>query len=232
MDRVALTQDFYQRRIDDVNTSDQQESKAQKVGWKSHDVQLLTFDAATDLAGINWQEISSVLDIGCGYGNLVEYLRGRMNYAGNYTGIDVMPEFIEAAGSSYGNDDRNHFITGDVLAESWQDGLCFDVVFCLGALTLNHDQPAPYGQQSLLYAEQLIATMLSLASVAVVLHFPSEDNMSAEQRKRNPDMAFYRCDHIERTLRQSAGTKLRSLAIAPYPDTSDVRTMARLLLKT
>lgn len=37
---------------------------------------------------------SSVLDVGCGFADLYDYLRGR-GWQGRYTGLDIVPEFLE-----------------------------------------------------------------------------------------------------------------------------------------
>jgi SAM-dependent methyltransferase len=70
-----------------------------------------------------------ILDIGCGYGRLMEALR-RNGYQ-NVRGLDISQEQIETAFKMFGFKDLIH---GDAVA--WLDGNdeLFDVIFCLDVL--------------------------------------------------------------------------------------------------
>ena len=69
-----------------------------------------------------------VLDIGCGPGDILEFLPGV-----NYTGFDVSPEYIEAAKKRYGP--RGRFWCSDVgLAAIEQERGTFDLVLATGVL--------------------------------------------------------------------------------------------------
>jgi SAM-dependent methyltransferase len=52
------------------------------------------------LTGIGIASGCSVLDVGCGFADYYSYLR-ELGYAVSYTGIDIVPEFIEQAKCSY-----------------------------------------------------------------------------------------------------------------------------------
>jgi len=71
--------------------------------------------------GLNEATTNRVLDIGCGYGNLLLALANRFNYV---HGIEIMPERVEWA--------RKRIPTADIVCGSatqlaWPDG-CFDLV--------------------------------------------------------------------------------------------------------
>jgi SAM-dependent methyltransferase len=73
----------------------------------------------------------SILDVGCGYGDLATFLRGR-GWEGRYVGIDVVPALIEAGRAKHpGTDLRVLDIESEPLDEK------FDWVTCIGALSGN-----------------------------------------------------------------------------------------------
>jgi len=77
-----------------------------------------------------------VLDIGCGPGDILEYLRDV-----NYTGFDLSPEYIAAAEKRYGQQGR--FWCSDVgLAAIEQERGTFDVVLATGVLHHLDDERA------------------------------------------------------------------------------------------
>jgi SAM-dependent methyltransferase len=95
------------------------------------------------MSNICWRENSpfSVLDFGCGYGGLVEYLlqkeRSKPWYKMlKYTGIDLTPEMIQHAAASYGN-------YGDFLVGTKAESL-FDYILINGTLNLRLGQSEEY----------------------------------------------------------------------------------------
>lgn len=68
---------------------------------------------------------SSVLDVGCGYGALIECLPKREI---TYTGIDVSPDLLEIAGYRY-PDYKHKFIQSDARSTKFADGQ-FDWAVC------------------------------------------------------------------------------------------------------
>lgn len=228
-DRASLTKVFYQNRISKAENLPENELAAKKVGWSSPEIQMLSFQIATDLEGIKWTEIDSFLDIGCGYGKLIDYLRKHKNFPGRYTGIDIMSEFIQEAENLYVDDLRNQFITGDFLNQNWQ-GQRYDIVCSIGGLSVNYDQPNPCGKLSKEYAQNLIQSMINLANRAIILYFPNYDSVTIEQLERNPDMAFYKPIDIKKMLSDCCGERLANLDMQSYPNPTDVRTIVKAYL--
>ena len=52
----------------------------------------------------------SVLDVGCGSGEFLKYLRG-LNYNGEYCGIDFVEDFITYGNKKFKNDSNVSFVT-------------------------------------------------------------------------------------------------------------------------
>jgi SAM-dependent methyltransferase len=67
------------------------------LGWDKGK-QRERFDALTRLVPVN--RLGSVLDVGCGFGDLLPYLKEK-GFAGAYTGIDFVAELIEVGRQAY-----------------------------------------------------------------------------------------------------------------------------------
>lgn len=79
----------------------------------------------------------SVLDLGCGYGALLDYLTAR-NAAGiEYRGVDISSKMIEAAKERHPD---AHFEVRDILADPLPER-CADYVVVSGVLTAKFDVP-------------------------------------------------------------------------------------------
>lgn len=66
----------------------------QTLGWGKHGRQAVRFDALG--AGALAEPGRSVLDVGCGFADLYDYLRGR-GWQGDYCGVDIVPGLLEMA---------------------------------------------------------------------------------------------------------------------------------------
>lgn len=86
-DRQAYVE-RYESRLDQFGYS------PETLGWGKNGRQDVRFAvlAAEALARAN----CSVLDVGCGFADLYDYLRAR-GWAGSYTGVDIVPRLIEVA---------------------------------------------------------------------------------------------------------------------------------------
>ncbi len=84
----------------------------------------------TALTGIGDLNGSRILDVGCGFGDLYGFLRGR-GIQVDYTGIDINPEFIEIAKNAYR---EARFIAGDFDDDLLKEE--FDWSFAAGIFTI------------------------------------------------------------------------------------------------
>jgi len=126
MSRAQHIQNHYRPRID------QQRANYDVVDWASAEAQQIRFAVLADNVEL---DDHTLLDVGCGLGDLYAYLTDR-GISAEYCGVDLLSEMIEAAST------RNpgaRFVCGDifdpqsvVLAPDEH----FDVVFCSGALNL------------------------------------------------------------------------------------------------
>lgn len=223
---MMLTQEFYSDRIVGVEDKNSYERRAKQVGWKSYEVQCLAFKTATDSSQFNWKNITNVLDIGCGYGTLVEYLREERSFLGKYTGIEILPEFLKEAKKLYGSDPRNQFIRGNFFTQKWEEK--YDVVISLGILSVNYDWSNEYGEKSKYYARKAINLMSYLAQIGMSIYFPKLDNCDASVIQRNANMAFYQHREIRQMIEDASGNKYKRLTIESFPEVNSVRGVARV----
>lgn len=100
------------------------------LGWESEQAQQLRFDmllSAVDLEG------KSLLDVGCGTGNLLEYICSKgINV--KYTGVDILEKMIEIADSKKLAGD---FIHADIFKQKLFDKESFDVIYTSGIFNLD-----------------------------------------------------------------------------------------------
>lgn len=125
------------------------------LGWKDKIYQHVRFEAL-----IGSQNLSghSVLDIGCGTGDLLEYLNQKGNNC-NYTGIDQMVEFIELASQKYINNKNCSFLLGDFWTADLDQ---YDYVIASGALS--------YRNTDVQFIYKVIARLFSLSKIAFVFN--------------------------------------------------------------
>lgn len=109
-----------------------------------------------------WAEIDfnnkSVLDVGCGFGEMAKFLHKR--YEGvKYTGVDIVPEFIEQARADHPYYD---FEVRDFFSDPGEEK--YDVVMASG--TLN----SQLGEQNMEFRKMAIKTMFAHAKKVCVFN--------------------------------------------------------------
>ncbi len=100
------------------------------LDWASESSQVSRFEvlvANTDLAG------KSLLDVGCGLGDLWAFLKDR-NIPVAYTGVDLVQKMVAAARDGHGD---AAFHCGDVFGGDMFEPGSFDVVFSSGVFNLD-----------------------------------------------------------------------------------------------
>lgn len=118
---------FHRHRIEAFGRDD-----VMSLGWRNADSQQKRFEVIASLADFNR---STVLDVGCGRGDLKAFLDGRFNDVA-YMGIDQMPEFIADANARYTNGTPCRFYEGDFTTAAFPR---VDYVVASGALGYRTD---------------------------------------------------------------------------------------------
>ena len=127
------------------------------VGWGSEPSQRLRFEVL--LRGLE-PKGKTILDIGCGLGNLIPFLEECTGGDFSYIGIDVAEKLIDDARSRYGGA-RKLFYVGDIFSVMVPS---VDISVLSGALSFK-----AYGIEQ--YAHQTMARMFDLSREAACLNF-------------------------------------------------------------
>ena len=135
---------------------------AKGVDWgeKAADL-VLRYDKMAAVISASTPGPVSLLDVGCGYGGLLDHLLTR-TMAVDYAGIDVVADMIEAARARH---PKTRFMLGDILATN--DLGQFDYVVCNGILTQKLDIPAAEMDA---FASLLIRRMFSVCRIGIAFN--------------------------------------------------------------
>lgn len=131
------------------------EDAVRALGWRTEESQRKRFEVIADAVDFNHR---SVLDLGCGCGDLKTFLDERFEGVA-YFGIDHMPEFIERARTQHAASDNAVFHLGDFSSMAWPQA---DVVVACGALG--------YRSAEKNFHLRMIRKMVDAARVAVVFN--------------------------------------------------------------
>lgn len=139
--------DFYQEAYRTYGDRD-----ARSVRWSNPADQITRFRALLGVADLSNQ---SVLDVGCGMGELYKFFL-QEQIPVDYTGIDIVPEFITSAEKRFPD---TRFAVKDIFEVNKQ----FDYVVASGALSFKVEN-------NLNYYQDMIRQMYSVARKAVAFN--------------------------------------------------------------
>jgi SAM-dependent methyltransferase len=126
------------------------------LGWKSEDDQRLRFEVLCDIADLHG---ASICDVGCGFGQQVEYLESRFG-AFSYTGIDISPSLVRRAKELH---PHREFLCANMLDAALPTA---DYFLLSGALNFRvHDNEE--------FARTMLRRMFDAANKGVALNFLS-----------------------------------------------------------
>jgi SAM-dependent methyltransferase len=156
-----------------------------------------------------------VLDVGCGYGGLLEYAKSRRIVV-DYTGIDLVPEMIEHARERHPD---ARFTVGDVLSSS--DQLDVDYAICNGVLTLKLESSILDMDR---FARRLIRKMFSIARRGIAFNMMSTHvNFSAPNLYyKSPVEILAFCGELSRRFRMDHAYPLYEYTVYIYRDEAAV----------
>lgn len=97
------------------------------VQYADEATQFRRFEVLSEIADIR---AAKVLDLGCGTGDLLRYLRSKRDFRGEYVGYDITPDMVQAARERFSGDARARFEHRDIVAEAPTER--FDYAFVSG----------------------------------------------------------------------------------------------------
>lgn len=154
--------------------SEHEDGTVKSLGWREENSQLKRFQVIVDSGDFN---NCSVLDVGCGYGDLKKYM-DRMFHNFTYIGIDQMPEFITKAKVLYKDYPDTHFISADFTTAGLPH---VDYVIASGAFGYRSSNPDFYFEMiSKLYKASKKAFVFNMLDKD---HFPDHPLLTGHNRK-------------------------------------------------
>lgn len=150
-DKIRLTR-FYEESLLKYGPE-----SAHALQWKNTKSQQVRFAALSQVADLSGR---SVLDVGCGVGDLHQYLQARFNRV-DYCGVDIVPGMITAAKQKYAG---VRFVHADILGFKER----YDYVMASGALTFNME-----GGKELYF--EIIKHMYAIAKKGVAFNVLDND---------------------------------------------------------
>lgn len=136
------------------------------MDWKDQASQYLRFDRLT--ARIDWSVVPTILDVGCGSGELLAYLRARGLPFGDYLGIDIVPEMVDACRRRFGQASARLASMEDLLAGTER----FDHVVASGTFNV---KLAAADEEWREYFHRGLAQMFALCRTSIVFNVMSID---------------------------------------------------------
>lgn len=130
------------------------------LGWMKGR-QGVRFEALTRFVDLSC--IKSVLDVGCGFGDLYSFLKDR-GFAGKYVGVDFIERLIEVGKEVYPDADLRTCTLAD-----FQEDESFDLVVSCGIFNAPHATP----EKTMTHIEATMSQMFRLANVAAASDFIS-----------------------------------------------------------
>ena len=170
--------DLYNTRFD------QHGRDIKTVGWGSELSQQLRFEVL--FRGLD-PKGRTILDVGCGLGDLVPYLESRTGGDFHYIGIDIAGKLIDDARATYGRAGRE-FYTGDIFSVTIPP---VDIAVLSGALSFKVD-----GIE--LYAYETMKRMFEVSQKAACLNFLSKyvDYELEKNQHYQPELVFSKAKQI------------------------------------
>jgi SAM-dependent methyltransferase len=133
MDPLADSSAIFQYHRQMAATYGSQSSLAQ--GWRDAESQLIRFKALAKIADLN---NCTVLDAGCGYADLLPFLRQLYPDLKQYCGIEQIPELLDEAINRYTHSADVTFISGNFTSRQLP---VMDYVLACGSLNYHSADP-------------------------------------------------------------------------------------------
>jgi SAM-dependent methyltransferase len=132
MDSLADSAAIFSYHHDMLNEHGRGSSLA--LGWLDKQSQFVRYEALAEIADLSGH---SILDAGCGYGDLLPFLNQRFTNI-TYTGIEQIPELLDEAIKRNINNTNGHFIQGNFVVMPLPPA---DYVFASGSLNYRSADP-------------------------------------------------------------------------------------------
>lgn len=140
-------------------------TEAEQVGWTSQEDQTSRFEQFLELQKLKKFEKSRILDVGCGYGYFLDFLKNKKIKVKDYFGIDINPNFVKKAQQKY---PKQTFVCGDLVTFTFTES--FDFAIASGIFNVK----CAGGQRAYDLLFETINKMLDVTEKAIAFNFLSK----------------------------------------------------------
>lgn len=136
------------------------EGKYYSLGWRSEDSQIERYKVLANITDFNNK---TILEPGCGYGDFLYLLSDSYDFL-QYTGVELVPAFIQRVPKHFLSDPKIKFINGDFSKIKFSK---YDVIIASGFLS--------YSVFDVKYYFNMISKMFYLADEMVGFNFLDQE---------------------------------------------------------
>jgi SAM-dependent methyltransferase len=157
------------------------------LGW-SKGRQEIRFHVLTSIGDV---DNKSILDLGCGFADLYDFLNKR-GWQGKYTGLDIVPKLVEVARERHPGLDIRVL---DILEKDIDEK--FDYIFASGIFNAKLS-----GENNKLYIKKMMKRMFEMADIGVSVDFMSSyvDYRRGETYHTEPEVIFKMCKKLSKRV--------------------------------
>ncbi|GBR74493.1 SAM-dependent methyltransferases [Candidatus Termititenax aidoneus] len=150
------------------------------VSYNDRSTQCARFDTLVKYTVPGQTEKFTLLDLGCGLGDLYNYLQTSGYQNVDYTGLDLVPEMTSAAQKNY---PAAKFKNGNFVADDLGN---YDIILASGSLNIIFDRPDNQAQ----HIQNVIEKMYASSRLACAFNLLDKDAMHLYEQ----DERFYYAD--------------------------------------
>ncbi|MFX0210363.1 MAG: class I SAM-dependent methyltransferase [Candidatus Hodarchaeota archaeon] len=157
------------------------------LGW-SKGRQEIRFHVLTSIGDVRNK---SILDLGCGFADLYDFLV-RRGWQGKYTGFDIVPKLVEVARERHPGIDVR---LSDILEDDTDEK--FDYILASGVFNAKLS-----GESNELYIKKMMQKMFEMAYIGISVDFMSSyvDYRQEETYHVEPEVVFKMCKKLSKRV--------------------------------
>ena len=179
--------EMYQKRLEFYD-----ENKGPEIFWSSKDAQEKRFEALLDIGDLTGREI---LDVGCGYGDLLTYIENKGINIERYVGVDIVPEIVKKGRKLH---EGVNITVRDIQKEPLEEN-SFDYVMGSGIFALDNNEWEKY-------VVDMLKEMLRVSKIGVGVNFLKQRPLNRLSWKEIPeDLTGWLVTYLDKERRRNYG---------------------------
>lgn len=160
------------------------------LGWDRKKNQSKRFEIA--IQGLQINSHNTILDVGCGFGDLANFLKRKKIKFKKYTGIDVNQNFIKIAKSRESKNTK--FFLKDFCVD--RVGKKYDYIFILGFVNFNLNERF----KNLIFLKSIVKKAFEISNKVLVFDFITSQN--SKKNKNEKFIYYYNPEHVLKLIQK------------------------------